>query len=110
MKNLTTNTLVYHKRNKNWGIGCIADVMSKHYKVNFGTDDVKKVTFSMVEPIDTSKCRTIKYSDFRRMTITNTVTEKIIIGNELKEYVGIGWLTLRVIKPEDLEKYARLID
>jgi hypothetical protein len=34
----------------------------------------------------------------------------IIIGNELKQYVGIGWVSQRVITMDDLKRYPRLVD
>jgi hypothetical protein len=32
-----------------------------------------------------------------------------IVGNELKEFVGIGWITIRVATEDDLKQYPRVI-
>ena len=40
---METNTLVYIKGKEHLGIGCISKVFSKHYNVNIGTTDVKKL-------------------------------------------------------------------
>lgn len=103
------NTLVTHKK-KNLGIGCIARELKNSYKVNFGTDDVVTCKKDDVEVIDTSKCKTIGFRDFQRSTFTNNVSEEyVIVGNELKHYVGIGWITVRAITFDDLKKYKRVI-
>lgn len=104
------NTLVRHKKRSSLGIGCVSKVMKKNLKINFGTDDCVTTSPDDVEAIDTSGCKTIPLAELRRMTFTNSVgNEKIILGNELKQWVGIGWVTVRVIKEEDLKSYRRVI-
>lgn len=103
------NTLVTHKK-LNLGVGCISKELSKSYKINFGLHDVKTCSKELVNVIDTSNCKTITFQEYRtRILKDNSTLEYCIVGNELKHYVGIGWLTHRVIKLEDLTKYPRVI-
>jgi hypothetical protein len=103
------NTLVKHK-NKTLGIGCVSKVLNKSYKVNFGLEDVVSCKEDVLEVIDTSKCKTVTSQEFSRRILSDKSTlNNCIVGNELKEYVGIGWITLRVITEEDLKKYPRVI-
>lgn len=105
------NTLVKHKKLKSLGIGCISKELKSSYKVNFGSDDVMTCKKDMVEVIDTSCCKTIKFDDFKRMTICNSpdIPNYVIIGNELKQYIGIGWTSQRVVTENDLKIYPRLV-
>lgn len=104
------NTLVTHKKLKSLGIGCIAKELSKTYKVNFGTTDVFTCGKTSVEIVDTSKCSTISFYEFNtRILRDNSNLNRAIVGNELKEYVGIGWITLRVVTTDDLKLYPRVI-
>ena len=104
------NALVRHKKLKTLGIGCISKELKSSYKVNFGLDDVLTCKKNAVEIIDTSKCKTITYSEYRNRIINEKSTiNKCIVGNELKEYVGIGWISLRAINSDDLTKYPRVI-
>lgn len=105
------NSLVKHKKLKSLGIGCISKELKSSYKVNFGTTDVMTCKKDMVEIIDTSFCKTINFDDFKRMTICNSpyIPNYVIIGNELKQYVGIGWVFQRVVTEDDLKKYPRVV-
>jgi hypothetical protein len=104
------NTLVTHKKLKSLGIGCISKELKSSYKVNFGIDDVMTCRKNMVEIIDTSKCKTVSFSEFRnRILNDNSLLNYAIVGNELNHYVGIGWLTERVVTIADLKKYPRVI-
>lgn len=109
---METNTLVTHKKFKSLGIGCISKVMKSSYKVNFGKDDVSTCKESVLEVVDTSQCKTIKFKDLRAMTITNSpnIPKYVIIGNELRNYVGIGWVCERVVTHSDLSRYPRVVD
>jgi hypothetical protein len=104
------NTLVTHKKLKSLGIGCIAKEFSKTYKVNFGTMDVLTCKKNAVEPVDVSKCSTISFHEFNtRILRDNSTLNRAIVGNELKEYVGIGWITINVVTTNDLKLYPRVI-
>jgi hypothetical protein len=104
------NTLVIHKKLKSLGIGCVAKELSKSYKVNFGTEDVLTCKKTAVEPIDVSACKTVSFQEFRNRIISEkSKLNYVIVGNELKHYVGIGWLTERVVTEADLKKYPRVI-
>lgn len=104
------NTLVTHKKLKSLGIGCISKELSKSYRVNFGIDEVKTVSKDMIDIIETSKCRTISFNEFRNRILNDKSTlDYCIVGNELKHYVGIGWITRKVIDSDDLQKYPRVI-
>ena len=104
------NTLVTHKKLKSLGIGCIAKELKSSYKVNFGRDDVLTCKKAAVEVVDTSKCQTVTFEEFRhRILKDNSTLNRVIIGNEIKEYVGIGWITIGTVDMDDLQKYPRVI-
>jgi hypothetical protein len=104
------NTLVTHKKLRSLGIGCISKELSKSYKVNFGLDDVLTCKKTAVEIVDTSACKTVSFQEFRtRILKDNSELNNAIVGNELKHYVGIGWVTDRVVTMADLQKYPRVI-
>lgn len=110
---MKTNTLVKHKKLTNLGIGCVSKVLSKSLKVNFGLDDCITTTEKQLIEVDVSKCKTISFSELKAKSFTNSISQennKVIIGNELREYVGIGWVALRVITEEDLKNYKRVIN
>lgn len=110
---METNTLVTHKKFRSLGIGCVSKVMKKTLKVNFGTEDTVNCNPKMLEVVDISGCKTIKFSEFKAKTITNGFPNgevRAIVGNELKEYVGIGWVTKRVVTHDDLKKYPRVVE
>lgn len=105
------NTLVKHKKLKSLGIGCIAKELKSSYKVNFGLEDVMTCKKDSVEVIDTSECKTITFIEYRNRILNNkSILGYCIVGNELKHFVGIGWLTRRVITLEDLKRYPRVVD
>jgi hypothetical protein len=109
---METNTLVKHRKLKTLGIGCVAKVLSKSLKVNFGTEDVMTCNPKMLEPVDVSKSKTMTFAEFRNKTFANSwegSQVRVIIGNELKEYVGIGWITKGVVTEDDLRNYPRII-
>jgi hypothetical protein len=107
---MKTNTLVKHKKLKSLGIGCVAKVTDKKIKVNFGLEDVTTCSPAMLEPVDTAKCKTVTFGEFRSRILSDKSTlNKVIVGNELKEYVGIGWVTLRTINEDDLKQYPRVV-
>jgi len=104
------NTLVTHKKLKSLGIGCISKELSKSYKVNFGLTDTLTCKKDTVEAIDTRKLKTVSFHEFRNRILSDkSELNYVIIGNELKRYVGIGWLTERAITMNDLTKYPRVI-
>ncbi len=110
---MDTNTLVTHKKLSSLGIGCVSRIFKKKVRVNFGMDDVIDISPSELLPVDTSNCMTISMADARR--ISRGIEKQgdpltIIIGNELKQYVGIGWVSQRVITMDDLKRYPRLVD
>jgi len=103
------NSLVTHKK-KNLGIGCISKEFSRLVNVNFGKDDTIKCKLSDLNIIETSNCKTISFYDYRnRIMTTKNILNDAIVGNELKHFVGIGWITVRVVTIDDLNKYPRVI-
>jgi len=110
MEEFQVNTLVTHKKLKTLGIGCVSKILSKSVKVNFGTENVKTCKIDQLEIVDTSKCKTISFQEFKSRIINDKSTlEYVILGNELRHYVGIGWTTSRAITMSDLLKYPRVI-
>jgi hypothetical protein len=108
---MEVNTLVTHKKLKSLGIGCISKVLKSSFKVNFGTSDVSTCKENMLEEIDTTECKTISFNELRSLSISNSkdLPEYVIIGNELKHWVGIGWVSQGVVSLSDLKKYKRVI-
>ena len=109
---MEVNTLVTHKRYNKLGIGCVANVVSngKKLKVNFGTENVLVCQPKTLKEVDVSECKTISFQDLRRKTLTNTVDlEYVIIGNEVKQWVGIGFVSCGVVTEDDLKKYFRVV-
>jgi hypothetical protein len=107
---MEVNTLVRHKKLKSLGIGCVSKVLKKSVRVNFGLDDTMTCKLLALEVIDDKDFPTINYSAFRNRILSTGGINNCIVGNELKEFVGIGWITLRVVTIEDLKKYPRVID
>lgn len=108
---MNTNVLVRHKKLKTLGIGCISRVLKRHVVVNWGFHYAAKHLPSVLETVDVSGCKTMSFAKFRSITISNPPEDHtVIVGNELKHYVGIGWVTHRVVTPDDLKKYPRVID
>ena len=108
---MEVNTLVTHKKLSSLGIGCISKTMKDSCKVNFGLHDVSTCKNSMLVPVDTSNCKTIEWQELRSLSIANSnkLPPYVIIGNELKHWVGIGWVSQRVVTLEDLKRYPRVI-
>ena len=95
------NKLVIHKQ-RELGIGCISKELKDSYKVNFGLDDCKTVKKDMVTFLDTSKCKTVTYQEFKsRILIDKSCLNDVIVGNELLHYVRIGWTKTRVVNFSD---------
>ncbi len=105
------NTLVTHKNLASLGIGCISKELKSSYRVNFGHVDVITVKKDNVVPVDVSGCKTIPFRKVRsRILDDKSKLEYVIIGNELCHYVGIGWISVRVVTMDDLKKYPRAVD
>lgn len=107
------NTLVTHKKKTHLGIGCIAKVLKNNkFEVNFGTDGEPPLTctFDLLVEVDTSKCKTVPFKTFKtRILSDKSELNHAILGNELKHYVGIGWITIGVVTKEDLKLYKRVV-
>lgn len=107
---METNTLVRHKQLRSAGIGCISKILKGKVKVNFGTDDVMTCSPKMLIPVDTSKCKTVTLRQYQsRIMQDKSKLDKVIVGNELRHFVGIGWITVGVVTENDLAQYPRVI-
>jgi hypothetical protein len=108
---MEVNTLVKHNKLKSLGIGCISKKTSDKFKVNFGLTDVMTCSSGALMEIDTTNCKTIELQELNNLSISNSekLPPYIIMGNELRHYVGIGWVTQRVITEDDLKKFPRVI-
>mgnify|MGYP006285426141 CR=1 FL=1 len=113
LSDLKVNDLVTHKKMKSLGIGCISKVLKNQYSINFGINDMIKCNKQSVTPVDTSRCATISFAKVQSRILMEDKNTKdlnhVILGNELKEFVGIGWITLRVVTEQDLKKYPRVV-
>lgn len=104
--------LVTSKKNEFSGIGCVAKFLKKNVRVNHGTDAVMTCNPKNLSPVDVSMSTKITFSELHRLSFVNSnkLPKRIIIGNEVREYVGIGWVSLGVVTPEDLKKYPIIIE
>jgi hypothetical protein len=103
------NTLVIHKKLP-LGIGCVVKVFKSSVNVNFGESDVVKVKTSLLDVVDVSMCDTVDWSEIRKKVLLHQDDiPLLIIGNEVKEWVGFGFVTKNVVTNEDLSKYKRII-
>jgi hypothetical protein len=115
MKQLQVNTLVTHKTKGFQGIGCIAKVKgikSPKYVVNTGLEGFMTVSATSLVEVDTKGCKTMSFSEFQSKSISNSFKKDegtLIIGNVVKEYVGIGWIDIRVATEEDLKNLKRVV-
>lgn len=107
---MVINTFVELKGLPFLGIGCVSKVLKKTVRVNFGTDDCIILDPKQLVLVDVSKTETITFQEFQTMSMANAVrTPALIIGNEVKEWVGIGWISKRIVTKQDLLKLKRVI-
>jgi len=111
MKALKQNTLVRHIRLTQLGIGCVAKAMRDTYMVNWGLDKSNKCKRKYLVEVDVSKGSTIKFDEFQKLSVTNSpkIPKRVILGNVVKEYVGIGWIDIKIVEEEDIIKYPRVV-
>lgn len=102
------NDLVTHSKRSELGIGVVTKILQKKVEVHF--KDWNKFNPSDLQKIDVSKVKTITFSEFQRQSMLNTVKDdEMIVGNNVRRYVGIGWTEGRQITLDDLKKYKRVI-
>lgn len=108
---ISVNTLVRHKKLKSLNIGCVSKLMKSTVMVNWGLDDCSKHKPEELEVVDTSKCKTVTMHEFAsRILNDKSCLDDVIIGNEVKHYVGIGWVSHGVVTEADLKKYPRVVE
>jgi len=107
---MKANTLVTHKKLSSLGIGCVAKELKASCKVNFGTHNVITCKKEMLVEVDVSKTKTVPFEKFKHRILQAVSSFNIcIVGNELKEFVGIYWITKRVVTLDDLKTYPRVV-
>ncbi len=108
---MEVNYLVKHNKLKTLGIGCVSKKLSGKFKVNFGLTDVMTCSLSSLTEIDTTDCKTIELWELNKLAMSNSkeLPPYVIMGNELRHYVGIGWVTHSVVTENDLKKFPRVI-
>lgn len=105
---LSVNSLVTSRKFE--GIGCVSKVFSKHVNVNIGKTGSVKILKKFIDAVDTSKCKTITFHAYKNQILVNDPNlTYVILGNELMHYVGIGWVSSRVVDGEDLKKFPRVV-
>lgn len=106
---MKTNTLV--KKPGREEIGVVCRILKKTVEVRWN-----EMLFEKIRPEKLCICECqgrefIGFTDFKRQTFTNTVEKtRVILGNELKEWTGIGWVKLRLISEKDLSSYPRIVE
>ena len=105
------NTLVRHNKLKSLGIGCVSKLLSGKAKINFVLYDTMTCSLSSLIEISIKDCKTMSFDELKKLTISNSedIPSYVIVGNELCEYVGIGWVSVKVIEESDLKEYIRII-
>lgn len=107
---MKVNTLVKLKSSPSLGIGCVSKELKKSCKVNFGSEANLTCKKSDLVEVDVSGCKTVPFKEFQmRIMQDNSTLNNVILGNEIYEYVGIGWIPIRVITMADLKVYPRVI-
>ena len=106
---METNTLVRHKKLKSLGIGCVSKVLKSSVRVNFGLEDTITTKETQLELVDVTGTKTMTFNELKAKLLNNDL-DYVIIGNELKQSVGIGLIPVRVVTEEDLKLYIRVID
>jgi hypothetical protein len=94
-------------------IGVITRILETRVEVRFTEEDFYKFKFEQIVPVDISESFTVSFSELRRRSITNNFDNfatKVILGNEVKEYVGIGWVLQNYVTEKDLALYPRVVD
>lgn len=111
MNNFKNGDLVYHKDLQGMlGIGVIIQARRRSALVKFGLD-TSPFPNSDLDLIDTSHTKTIPLWELKKQTaLGKPAYPKIIIGNQLHEYVGIGYIAIKIINEDDLHMYPRVID
>ena len=91
-------SLIKHEQ---YGIGQVLKVLTKAVKAKFGLNNEYIVT---IQPKDLVELDT---NGVKRMTYFEATkyTDDIIVGNLIKNYVGIGWITIRIVNENDLLKF-----
>lgn len=108
---MEANTLVTSTKAAFEGIGCVAKKLKASVQVNHGTSAVITCKPEHLLPVDVSGCKTITFSELQILSATNSknLPGHVIIGNEVKQWVGIGWVSVGVVTADDLKKYPRVI-
>lgn len=105
---IQVNTLVRHPKHK--GIGCVSKLHGKKVAVNFGLLRSYKVNPAELMEVDVSQSPTVALSMYQsRIMMEKSNLNDVILGNEVRHYVGIGWITQRVCTEEDLKKIPRVV-
>ncbi len=94
-------------------IGVISRILKTRIEVRFSSECFMKFRPEQIHIVPTDHCETIPFSEFKRKSITNSFSgeARVIVSNEIKHYVGIGWVIEKFVENEsDLLKYPRLVD
>jgi len=111
MEKLDVSTLVRDKKSEYSGIGCVYKKLKNHSYTKWGENSQAKMPDGRLEIVDTSMCGKIEFEKFRGMLAINSkdLPPRVIIGNEVVEYVGIGSITIKVVEESDLSKYPMIV-
>lgn len=108
---MDVNSLVTHKHLKSLGIGVVSQNLKNAIRVRFGENDLRKFKPEELRTIDISKCHVVSLSQFQHEIFRKAnKNEYMIVGNHLKQFTELGWIYIREIKEEDLQKYKIVLD
>lgn len=102
------NDLVVHVR-RDLGIGCVARVRGGRAVVNFGLRGSISCKPELLRLVPTDGCATCTAREYSDRVLRDAGPDRVIVGNELRQFVGIGWITERVVTEADLLAYPRLV-
>ena len=93
------------------GIGCVSKLLKVSYRVNFGTAEVRTCKPTELRKVNTADVSKISFSEFRSRILKDKSTlNKCIVGNEVMEYVRIGWISRGVVTLKDLKEIPMVVE
>ena len=95
----------------NGKIGVITRVLKTRVEVRFKDDTFIKFRPEQIETIATHHCETVAFSRYQaRILNQDQELDRVILGNELKKFVGVGWVTEDYVTERLLGMYPRVVD
>lgn len=108
------NQLVRHSVLTLNGIGVVVKVLKRSILVKWKGGDYSNAQGHMLRAVELPPgVRKIPYPVFKKWTETGVVPDDcatVILGNEVRQWVGIGWVDIGLVQEDDLGKYPIITD